>query len=170
MANFEVRPATGVPAKQVDAVAALADAGADLNRPKDDHYAPLHLAAFYGHAIVAETLARRGADVDKVTPDGWAPVHIASQRGHAADVAALREAGADLAPRRYPAAPAPAFLARQFGHHAALKELAAGGVPTGGPAEDAPEASAFFAALARRRRANLTRRSCYVLQEDDARL
>ncbi|KAH8043958.1 hypothetical protein JL722_14922 [Aureococcus anophagefferens] len=137
---------------RADVAGVLADYGADLGRvdarrrvrerprgvrrrlggrgrgsgpPKDDSYAPLHLAAYYGHADVVEVLARRGADVDARNPEGSRRTPP-PRSGHGAVLRALKAAGADLG-RRNAKGLTPAFMAAQYGMADALVELARSG-------------------------------------------
>ncbi|MDK2013181.1 MULTISPECIES: ankyrin repeat domain-containing protein [Deinococcus] len=63
-----------------------------------DGFSPLGLAAFFGHAGVAEVLLSRGADVNAVSRNAMRvqPLHSAVAGGHAALARALVMAGADV--------------------------------------------------------------------------
>jgi ankyrin repeat protein len=61
---------------QADAVAALLDAGDDVNQISDtDHATPLILAVINGHYDLAKLLLDRGADVKLSTVDGATPLY-----------------------------------------------------------------------------------------------
>ncbi len=81
----------------VDAVAELIIAGADLNETTGDGMTAVHLAAQSEHIAILEALLESGADVDPTTRIGsYTPLHIASGRANSASVRALLEAGADV--------------------------------------------------------------------------
>ncbi|MHA0041720.1 ankyrin repeat domain-containing protein [Deinococcus sp. PEB2-63] len=63
-----------------------------------DGFSPLGLAAFFGHAGVAEALLSRGADVNAVSRNAMRvqPLHSAVAGGHGALARALVMAGADV--------------------------------------------------------------------------
>lgn len=63
-----------------------------------DGFSPLGLAAFFGHAGVAEALLSRGADVNAVSRNamGVQPLHSAVAGGHGGLARALVMAGADV--------------------------------------------------------------------------
>ena len=60
-----------------EAVAALADAGADLNATDPDGATPLALAVINGHARVAALLLARGADPNIADRTGMTPLYAA---------------------------------------------------------------------------------------------
>lgn len=65
------------------------------NPPKDGHGSrPLHWAAFYNRARVAETLLEEGADVNATDYLQWTPLHIAAEHGHFDIAVVLVEEGA----------------------------------------------------------------------------
>jgi len=57
----------------------LLDAGGELN-PKQG-WAPLHYAAFEGHAGTAKLLLERGANKDAVAPNGYTALMLAARNG-----------------------------------------------------------------------------------------
>ena len=57
---------------------------------------PLHLASWYGHTAVVETLVQHQASVSAMNRQGFQPLHVASQNGHLACVLALCRVGADM--------------------------------------------------------------------------
>jgi ankyrin repeat protein len=77
-------------------VAFLVGAGADVSAKGESNVTPLHLAAFYGHAQIAEELLKAGADVNA---GGYrhndTPLHVAALHGHANVVKMLLAHGAD---------------------------------------------------------------------------
>ena len=77
-------------------VKALIEAGADVNKAKNDGETPLYMAASNGHEAVVKALIEAGADVNKADDDGWTPLYMAAANGHEAVVKALIEAGADV--------------------------------------------------------------------------
>jgi len=80
------------------AVAALIDAGADVNAAQGDGMNALHWAAERGHAAVAEHLIAASADVGaKTRIGGHTPLHVASRGGRGAIVRMLLEAGSNPA-------------------------------------------------------------------------
>ncbi|XP_065837729.1 uncharacterized protein [Oscarella lobularis] len=67
----------------VKTVDALLAKGADPNRKSSEGFAPLCLAAFWGHSDVCETLLERGADVNGTnTGTLWTAAHCAAFQGH----------------------------------------------------------------------------------------
>jgi ankyrin repeat protein len=77
------------------AVALLADAGADVDLPREeDGRTPLHIAANEGSAAVVGVLLSRGARPDPRDVGGWRPLHVASYFGSAAIADLLLRAGA----------------------------------------------------------------------------
>jgi uncharacterized protein len=69
-----------------------------VNGVSGDGFSPLGLAAFFGHAGVAEALLSRGADVNAVSRNAMRvqPLHSAVAGGHAGLARALVMAGADV--------------------------------------------------------------------------
>jgi ankyrin repeat protein len=63
-----------------------------------DGWTPLHLAAFFGHAAVADLLLARGADVNARSTNSMlnTPLHAAVAGGRVETALALIEAGADV--------------------------------------------------------------------------
>jgi ankyrin repeat protein len=73
-------------------VAALLEAGADVNGPKTaDGYAPLHLASTLA---AAQALITHGANVNATSNNLSTPLHLQASHGRADVVAALLKAGA----------------------------------------------------------------------------
>ncbi len=64
----------------------------------DDGWTPLHLAAFFGHAKITETLLARGADVRARShnPTGNTPLHAALAGNHKMVAGLLLGAGGDV--------------------------------------------------------------------------
>lgn len=63
-------------------VAALLDAGADVNAPGERAITPLHLAASRGDESMCRELLARGAARDARMDDGTTPAAMARARGH----------------------------------------------------------------------------------------
>ena len=61
-------------------VKALIEAGADVNKARNDGWTPLYSAASKGHEAVVKALIEAGADVNKAENDGWTPLYIAAQK------------------------------------------------------------------------------------------
>ncbi|WP_155298158.1 ankyrin repeat domain-containing protein [Deinococcus kurensis] len=79
-------------ARELDADPAL------VSSVSGDGFSPLGLAAFFGHAGVAEALLSRGADVNAVSRNAMRvqPLHSAVAGGHGGLARALVMAGADV--------------------------------------------------------------------------
>jgi ankyrin repeat protein len=60
-----------------EAVLALLDAGADINRASGDHTSPLLIATMNGHFDLARELLRRGADPNLASDGGATPLFVA---------------------------------------------------------------------------------------------
>jgi hypothetical protein len=83
--------------KNVEVVAALMEAGADVEAPGAGGARPLHFAALSGCAATMGALLELGVDIHAVDGDGLTstctPLHYATSSGA---VQSLLEAGADL--------------------------------------------------------------------------
>ena len=113
-------------------VASHLEAGAGVDEFTPDGFAPLHLAAFFGHTEVAGLLLAQGAVVDVMATNGSAlrPLNSAVAGGHAATVDLLlaHDAPVDSAQ----AGGFTALMSAAAGGHRAIAEklLAAGADPT----------------------------------------
>lgn len=76
-------------------VAALIDAGADLEARDDSGLRPLHLAVRSNDLPITTLLIQRGADTDAYDGQGMTPLILAARAGYAAIVTALLDGGAD---------------------------------------------------------------------------
>ena len=87
-----------------------------LEAHSSDGWTPLHLAAFFGHADLANALLDRGANIEARSTNGMknTPLHAAAAGGHTALVKLLLDRGADA-------------NARQQGGFAALHSAAQAG-------------------------------------------
>jgi uncharacterized protein len=86
-------------AGEVERVERLLEAGGlAVAAYSDDGWTPLHLAAFFGHAKIAEMLLARGADVRARShnPTGNTPLHAALAANHKMVAGLLLGAGADV--------------------------------------------------------------------------
>jgi uncharacterized protein len=86
-------------AGEVERVERLLEAdGLAVAAYSDDGWTPLHLAAFFGHAKIAEMLLARGADVRARShnPTGNTPLHAALAANHKMVAGLLLGAGADV--------------------------------------------------------------------------
>jgi hypothetical protein len=79
-------------------VQALLQAGADVDKGRDDGSTPLYVASWKGHLPVVHALLQGGADVDKAKDDGVTPLIIASQFGHTNIVRLLKSVTKCLLP------------------------------------------------------------------------
>ena len=61
----------------LDAVTALAERGADLNKPSGDGSTAMLVAIQNGHYDVARYLVDKGADINKANQKGWTPLYLA---------------------------------------------------------------------------------------------
>ncbi|MEM0914094.1 MAG: ankyrin repeat domain-containing protein [Planctomycetota bacterium] len=97
----------------------LLNAGADPDRPEDDHRntAPLHLAATFDHVDVVVLLLDAGADIDLPTISTATPLWFATNFGQHAAAEKLLECGAD------PDAGLPLIQAALWGDDALVTEL-----------------------------------------------
>ena len=81
-------------------VAALLDAGADVNARGDFGWTPLHRAAVVNtNPAKVAALLDAGANLETRGENGMTPLHRAAFRGNPAVVEALLDAGADIAAR-----------------------------------------------------------------------
>lgn len=78
-----------------DAVAALAEQGANLEQVAAHGLTPLIAAAQHGNAECVATLISVGANVDQTAENGIAPLHLAASEGHTETVRNLITGGAD---------------------------------------------------------------------------
>ena len=84
---------------EVDKLRAILDADPTLvDSRSGDGFSALHLAAFFGHAKVAELLLGRGADPRAVAENGSGlePINSAAAGGHPAIAHLLLDRGADV--------------------------------------------------------------------------
>jgi ankyrin repeat protein len=56
----------------------LIEAGADVNKARDDGVTPLFMASLDGNETVVQALIVAGADVNKAADGGTTPLHIAA--------------------------------------------------------------------------------------------
>jgi hypothetical protein len=78
-------------------VEALLQAGADVDKARDNGATPLYIASHHGHLPVVQALLQAGTDVDKARDDGGAtPLIAASNQGNLPVVQALLQTGADV--------------------------------------------------------------------------
>ena len=90
------------------------DLATDAN-PVNNRIAPLHLASYYGHVEVVQSLLDHGADPTVQNKDRQTSLHMASQNGHVEVVWLLIQYGAHpIAQNKY--GQTPLHLASQSGH------------------------------------------------------
>ena len=78
-------------------VAVLIEAGADVDKPRDDGCTPLYMAAAFGRVEAVRVLLEQGsADVNKVNNNSQTPINVAADGGHLEVVKLLLEKGPDL--------------------------------------------------------------------------
>lgn len=82
--------------QHTEAIAALIDAGANVNGMDIFSLTPLHLAAVHGLVQEVSLLIEAGANVNLRTVKGWTPLFAAASEGHASIITLLADAGADL--------------------------------------------------------------------------
>ena len=93
---YESLVADAAQKRDLEAVRALLQQGADPNAAQPDGLTGLHWAALNDELGIAEILLYAGATVSPVTRvGGYTPLHLASQSGHGVVARALLEAGAD---------------------------------------------------------------------------
>jgi len=73
----------------------LLEAGANANVRDTSENTPLYVAAFLGHAEVAELLLQAGAEVNAACFMGFTPLHVAARPGHEEAVQVLLDHGAE---------------------------------------------------------------------------
>ena len=83
-------------------VAALLEAGADVDAANDNGDTPLILARLVGHGHIVDALLKAGANVSAVDQFGSCALFYASRQGHCGLVDALLAAGADVNHSRVP--------------------------------------------------------------------
>jgi ankyrin repeat protein len=66
------------------------------NQRKDTGDTPLHFAADYNRAAIAQRLVDAGADVNAVDNDGYSPLRIVSEKGFPDVASVLLQKGADV--------------------------------------------------------------------------
>src|SRR5262245_43905980 len=110
--------------KDVAAVRALLEKGADVNAAQGDGMTALHWAAHNGDAEMARMLMYAGAHVDAVTRNGnYTPLHLASKTGSALVIKALLDAGADPNAASTTGGATPLHLAAAQGDKASIEAL-----------------------------------------------
>ncbi|XP_069746912.1 ankyrin repeat domain-containing protein 49 [Narcine bancroftii] len=67
-----------------------------VNVKDEDHYTPLHRAAYSGHIAIVRKLIAQGADVHARTIDGWTPLHSACKWNNAEIASFLLQHDADI--------------------------------------------------------------------------
>jgi|TARA_B110000977_G_scaffold120640_1_gene155261 ankyrin repeat protein len=77
-------------------VAALLEAGANVDAANNNGDTPLILACLNGHGHIVDVLLKAGADVTAVDTYGSCALFYASRQGHCGLVDALLAAGADV--------------------------------------------------------------------------
>ncbi len=111
----------------LDAVSALLEGAVEVNCFSPGGWAPLHLAAFFGHHRATELLLQSGANPNirsrqPGTCDGCTPLHAAVISGHSAVAQRLMAAGARVNDRDE-AGYTPLHLATSIGHLSLVKHL-----------------------------------------------
>lgn len=81
----------------METLAILSRFHADFNRPSDDKWTPLHVAAFKGRLPVVELLVEHGAAVNCFNSHGQPPILFAVNHGRIRDVRFFIKHRADLA-------------------------------------------------------------------------
>ncbi len=117
------------------------DPGA-VNEPRDDGWTPLHLAAFYGRAGVAELLLTHRADANAVSTNAMVnrPLHAAVAGRHREIVELLLRHGADPNARQH-GGWTPLQGAAQHGDAAIIRALVAHGADPAARSDDGRNAS-----------------------------
>ena len=91
----DVRLATAAEHRDMTAIAALLDQGADVNGPQPDGATALHWAAHWNDLPTTEALIAAGAHVDAANEYGVTPLSLAATNGSASVLDALLRAGAN---------------------------------------------------------------------------
>merc|ERR1712118_491807 len=89
----------------VPRLAALLDAGADIDAKNEYGQTPLFLAAWAGHGDAVTELLSWGADPKKTCSGGILPGAAAASRGHVGALNALAAAGAPWRPKSVTTSP-----------------------------------------------------------------
>lgn len=69
--------------------------GCRPNVPDENSWTPLHRAAKYGNALIAEALLQHGANVNAQKRDGFTPLHLATLNNNHRTIEVLLRYGAD---------------------------------------------------------------------------
>ena len=122
----DVRLATAAEHRDMTAVEALLEQGADVNGPQPDGATALQWAAHWNDVALTEALIAAGADVDAANEYGVTPLSLAATNGSARVLAALLRAGAN-ARAALPTGETALMTAVRSGRVDAVNRLLAGG-------------------------------------------
>lgn len=87
--------AVAISSNKLEVASFLIKSGANVNKRSSHQYTPLHWAALFGHAGLADLLFRSGADLNALEDQGNTPLMLAVTRNHFNMVYVLLLLGAD---------------------------------------------------------------------------
>ena len=145
----DVRLATAAEHRDITAIEALLDQGADVNGPQPDGATALHWAAHWNDLPTTEALIAAGAHVDAANEYGVTPLSLAATNGSASVLDALLRAGA-TARAALPTGETALMTAVRSGSVDAVNRLLAGGADPNAKQTSKGQTALMWAATAQK--------------------